>query len=149
MCEGSESDQQPITHVGINMSSTVGDTDGFLVGVPIVADGKEGNVCYARTPHEGEDSSSVGVHVRRASGEKLRFRPGALTIRLSDVDKYAHEEAGYRPVANTVWTWLVYTGCRDGEFFRYANAAARRLDAAGFGLATMATIAVMFPADAR
>ena len=101
----------------------------FLFGGRLVPDGREGNVVYARTLRRGEEDTGERVHV--GAGERLVVRPGGLSIDSRDIDQYFNPTSvgGYRPVANTVWTWHRFAKEQLG-FFLFFFALARRTDAA-------------------
>ena len=109
-----------------------GDKDGkanFLFGGRLVPDGREGNVVYARTLRSGEEDTGEGVHV--GAGEQLVIRAGGLRFGSRDVDEYHNPtgEGGYRPVANSVWTWHQFAKERL-EFHYFLFALSRRTDVA-------------------
>ena len=109
-----------------------GDKSGegnFLIGRRLVPDGREGNVVYARTLRRGEEDTGESVHV--GPGERLEIRPGGFVIDSQDIDEYFNPigVGGYRPVANTVWTWHQFAKEEPG-FFLFFFALARRTDAA-------------------
>lgn len=109
-----------------------GDKSGegdFLTGGRLVPDGREGNVVYARTLLPGEEDTGEGVHI--GLGDRLVIRPGKFVITSRYIDEYFNPigVGGYRPVANTVWTWCQFAGEQLG-FFLFFFALARRTDAA-------------------
>lgn len=101
----------------------------FLIGGRLVPDGREGNIIYARTLQRGEEDTGEGVHVE--AGEQLVIRAGGFVIDSQDIDEYHNPilSSGYRPVANTVWTWHQFAKEQLG-FFLFSSALARRTDAA-------------------
>ena len=109
-----------------------GDKSGegdFLTSMRLVPDGREGNVVYARTLRRGEEDTGEGVHIGR--GDRLVIRPGGLVFDSRYIDEHFNPPGagGYRPVANTVWTWYQVAGEQLG-FFLFFFALARRTDAA-------------------
>lgn len=101
----------------------------FLFGGRLVPDGREGNVVYARTLRRGEEDTGEGVHV--GAGEQLVIRAGGFVVDSRDIDEYYNPIGvdGYRPVANTVWTWHRFAKERL-DFHLFLFALARRTDAA-------------------
>ena len=101
----------------------------FLFAGRLVPDGREGNVVYARTLRRAEEDTGEGVHV--GPGEQLVIRAGGFVVDSREIDEYYNPVGigGYRPVANTVWTWHQFVTERLG-FFLYFFALARRTDAA-------------------
>ena len=90
---------------------------------------REGNVVYARSLRRGEEDTGEVVHLE--PGDRLVFPAGELVIDSRDIDEQFNpkELGGYRPVANTVWTWYQIVTEELG-FFLFFFALARRLDAA-------------------
>ena len=105
------------------------DQGNFLFGGRIVPVKREGNVVYARTLRRGEKDTGETIHLE--PGEQLSFLPGAIEIDLRDIDEYYNPKGlgGYRPVANTVWTWHRFATEQLG-FFLFFFSLARRTDAA-------------------
>ena len=101
----------------------------YLIGGRLVPNGREGNIVYARTLRRGEEDTGESVHV--GPGEQLVIRAGGLEIDSRDIDEYYNAilTGGYRPVANTVWTWHRFAKEQLG-FFLFFFALARRTDAA-------------------
>ena len=105
------------------------DQGNFLFGGRIVPVKREGKIVYARTLRRGEADTGEAIHL--GPGDQLAFLPGALAIDSRDIDEYYNPEdhGGYRPVANTVWTWHRFTTEQLG-FFLFLFSLARRTDAA-------------------
>ena len=75
-----------IRALSINVSEQVG-ADDILLLVPIVPDGHEGNVVFARTLRFGELNPDIPVVVSPEIGEKLQFRSGSIEISIHDIDR--------------------------------------------------------------
>ena len=77
----------------------------------------------------GEEDTGEAIHLEK--GDKLVIPPGELVIDSRDIDEYYNPKGpgGYRPVANTVWSWYQVATERLG-FFLFLFAFARRVDAA-------------------
>lgn len=90
---------------------------------------REGNIVYARSLRRGEEDTGQTVHLE--PGDRLVFPAGELVIDSRDIDEQFNPKGldGYRPVANTVWTWYQIVTEELG-FFLFFFAFARRLDAA-------------------
>lgn len=121
---------QAISHIGVNTSSEVSDTKGFLFGIRIVPVRREAGAVYARTLRRDEPDSGQRVHVR--PGEKLSLEAGSVVAELDHIDDLeAPSASGYVPLAPVLWTWLAIGQKGDqSERTRYLLAAARRLDTA-------------------
>ena len=100
----------------------------FLIGGRLVPIKREGNVVYARSLRRGEEDTGEGVHIK--AGDRLVIPKGELVIDSRDIDEYHNPKGlgGYRPVANTVWTWSQIATEQLGFFF-FFFALARRTDA--------------------
>jgi hypothetical protein len=117
-----------ITHVTLNLTPEIGEDD-CLVYTRVVPDGREGTVVYARSLLPGEQDDGRAILLEPESGERLVFRPGAIRLSIDDADRLAKTEPdGYRPITNTVWTWLRFGPILDVRLFRHLLASARRLD---------------------
>lgn len=105
------------------------DQGSFLFGGRIVPIRREGNVVYARTLRRGEEDTGEAVHLE--PGDRLVIPAGELVVGSRDIDEYYNPIGlgGYRPVANTVWTWHQFATERLG-FFLFFFSLARRTDAA-------------------
>ena len=105
------------------------DQGSFLFGGRIVPIRREGNVVYARTLRRDEEDTGEAVHLE--PGDRLVIPAGELVVDSRDIDEYYNPIGlgGYRPVANTVWTWHRFATERLG-FFLFFFALARRTDAA-------------------
>ena len=105
------------------------DQGDFLFGGRIVPIKREGNVVYARTLRRGEEDTGEVVHLE--AGDQLVIPARELVINPRDIDEYYNPKGlgGYRPVANTVWTWYQIATEQLG-FFLFFFALARRTDAA-------------------
>ena len=101
----------------------------FLFGVRVVPVKREGNVIYARTLRRGEEDAGEVIHLEL--GERLVFPAGEIVIDSRDIDEYYNPKGlgGYRPVANTVWTWDQIAP-EPLRFFLFLFSLARRTDAA-------------------
>ena len=101
----------------------------FLFGRRVVPIEREGNVVYARTLRRGEEDTGEAIHLK--PGDRLVIPAGELVIDSRDIDEYHNPESlgGYRPVANTVWTWYQIATEQLG-FFLFFFSLARRTDAA-------------------
>lgn len=120
---------QPIHSTGLNTNDMVGDRTGFVLGIPIVEVSRddEERVVVARSRLLDEPESE---RVRLPFGYTLTLPPGAITIELERIDQmFESDEDGYKPLSNTIWTWMAI-GPPPGteELARYLLAAARRLD---------------------
>ena len=108
------------------------DDGGLLFAGRIVPLRREGNVVYARSLRRGEEDTGEGVHLR--AGDRLVVPVGEFVIDSRDIDEYHNPKGhgGYRPVANTVWTWHQFASEQLGFFlflFLFLFALARRTDA--------------------
>ncbi len=105
------------------------DQGDFLFGFRVVPIKREGNVVYARTLRRGEEDTGEAVHLE--PGDRLVFSAGEIVIDSRDIDEYYNPKGlgGYRPVANTVWTWHRVAKEQLG-FFLFFFSLARRTDAA-------------------
>ena len=105
------------------------DQSNFLFAGRIVPIKREGNVVYARTLRRGEEDTGEAVHLE--AGDRLVIPAGELVIDSRDIDEYYNPKglSGYRPVANTVWTWHRFAPEQLG-FFLFFFSFARRTDAA-------------------
>jgi hypothetical protein len=119
-----------IRYLGISLPSAAGANDA-LVGVRVVPAGRDGTKVFGRTLADGEQDSGEPVAFYPYAGEELHFPSGNVQISLRDLDRGNQPGSdGYAPVANTLWTWLVFGAPPDPAFFRFLFAAARRLDTA-------------------
>ena len=120
----SEEEQREVTNENDKQ-----DQGNFLFGGRIVPIRREGNVVYARTLRRGEKDAGESVHLK--AGDRLVIPAGELVIDSRDIDEYYNPKrlGGYRPVANTVWTWH-QVGTEKLGFFLFFFALARRADAA-------------------
>ena len=77
----------------------------FLFASRIVPIRREGNFVYARTLRRGE--ADTGEVVNLEQGDRLVFPAGGFEVDSRDIDEHYNPKihGGYRPVANTVWTW--------------------------------------------
>ncbi|MCY4059817.1 MAG: hypothetical protein OXG44_17655 [Gammaproteobacteria bacterium] len=101
----------------------------FLVSGRVVPIRREGNIVYARTLRRGEEDTGEAVHLE--PGDRIVFPAGELVVDSRDIDEHYNPKraGGYRPVANTVWSWYRIAPERLG-FFLFFFALARRTDAA-------------------
>lgn len=128
MNEDKENTTVRITHVTLNLTANVGDDDCLLY-VRVVPDGQDGTIVYARSLLPDEQDEGKPILLRPALGERLTFRPGAIRLSIEDADRLSKPEAdGYRPITNTVWTWLRLWPVSNEGLFHYLLASARRLD---------------------
>ncbi len=90
---------------------------------------REGKVVYARSLRRGEEDTGEVIQLEK--GDRLVIPAGELVIDSRDIDELHNPKGrgGYRPVANTVWTWYRVATERLG-FFLFFFALARRVDAA-------------------
>ena len=114
------------------MTNNEGNNQGqgnFLFGGRIVPIRREGNVVYVRTLRRGEEDTGEAVHLE--PGDRIAFPAGELVIDSRDIDEYYNPKGigGYRPIANTVWTWH-QIATEQLEFFLFFFSLARRTDAA-------------------
>lgn len=123
-----------VKYVGIYRSPDAG-TDDAIIMLPITYAGRTKDSVFARTLSHDEDKPHVGVRVE--SGERLVFPEKCLRISIHDIDSYADiDNNGYRPIANTIWTWLQAPNVLQStpheslSFFLYLTTMARRLDTA-------------------
>ena len=105
------------------------DQSNFLFAGRIVPIKREGNIVYARTLRRGKEDTGKVVHLE--PGDRLIFPAGELSVNSRDIDELHNPKGpgGYRPVANTVWTWYRIATEQLG-FFLFLFAFARRTDAA-------------------
>lgn len=105
------------------------DQGDFLFGFRVVPIKREGNIVYARTLRRGEEDTGEAVHLE--PGDQLVFPAGEIVVDSRDIDEYYNPKGlgGYRPVANTVWTWHRVAKEQLG-FFLFFFSLARRTDAA-------------------
>ena len=103
--------------------------DAFLFSGRVVPIRREGNIVYARTLRRGEEDTGEVVHLE--PGDRLVFPAGEFAVDSRDIDEHYNPKGagGYRPVANTVWSWYRIAPERLG-FFLFFFALARRTDAA-------------------
>jgi len=128
MTEREEDATIPITYVTLNCTPDVGEND-CLIYTRVVPDGRDGPVIYARSLLPDEPDDGRPVLVRPSCGERLAFRPGAIRISFDDADRPSKPEPdGYRPITNTIWTWLRVRPVPSDHLLRYLLASARRLD---------------------
>ena len=125
-------DQVPPPEVKMNTDIGPAEQPGeehFLISGRLVPMRRDGNVVYARVLRQGEEDTGEGVTVN--AGDKLVIPAGELGINLHDIDEQFNPPRpdGYRPIANTVWTWHQLVRERLG-FFLFLFALARRTDAA-------------------
>ena len=113
----------------VNNDGNNQDDGDFLFAGRIVPLRRDGNLVYARTLRRGEEDTGEGVPLE--AGDQLVFPAGELVVDSRDIDEYYNPIGlgGYRPVANTVWTWSQIAGEELG-FFLFFFALARRTDAA-------------------
>ena len=122
----------PIHSTGINTNPTVGDTTGFMLGIPVVEvrrDDAQREV-RIRTRRLGEPEPSARVRV--PWGYKVTFGPGDVVVEIEWIDQmFPAGDDGYSPLTNTIWTWMNIGPAPNSETVtRYFLAAARRLDTA-------------------
>lgn len=123
-----ESEIKHVNYISLNITGEVG-ADDSLISARVVPNGRDGNVVFGRTLHAGEKDEGQGIEV--GPGEQIVFKPGDIRVSLDDVDRLSPLlETGYRPIANTIWTWFQAFGWPREELFRYLFATARRLDTA-------------------
>ena len=105
------------------------DQGTFLFAGRIVPIRREGNVVYARTLRRGEEDTGEVIHLE--AGDSLVFPAGEFVFDSRDIDEHYNPKGpgGYRPVANTVWSWYRIAPEQLG-FFLFFFALARRTDAA-------------------
>ena len=105
------------------------DTGIFIAERRIVPIGRDGNVVYARTLRRGEEDTGEIIHWK--PGDRLVIPEGELVIDLRDIDENYNPKrfGGYRPVANTVWTWYTMA-MEQQDYLLFLFALARRTDAA-------------------
>lgn len=120
----------PIHSTGINTTSTVGDTTGFVIGIPLIEVRRDDDakVVFARTRRVAEPM--LAQRVRVPFGYQLTI--GDLVLEVDWIDQmFPPDDDGYAPLTNTIWTWMS-TGPVPGSeaLTRYLLAASRRLDAA-------------------
>jgi hypothetical protein len=119
-----------IRYLAVNLTPEVGANDALL-GVRVVPAGRNGTKVFGRTLADGEQDSDEPVTFYPYAGEELHFPSGSVQISLRDLDRGNQPGPdGYAPVANTLWTWLVFGAPPDPALFRFLFAAARRLDTA-------------------
>lgn len=123
-----DSATKPITYISLNLTGEVG-ADDSLIAVRVVSNGRDGNTVFGRTLNADEKDDGNGIELR--PGEQLVFRPGDIEVSLDDVDDRSPQlKTGYKPIANTIWTWFQAFGWPREDLFRYLFATARRLDTA-------------------
>ncbi len=105
------------------------DQGSFLFSGRVVPIRREGNIVYARTLRRGEEDTGEVVHLE--PGDRIVFPAGELVIDSRDIDEHYNPKrtGGYRPVANTVWSWYRIATEQLG-FFLFLFAFSRRTDAA-------------------
>ena len=119
---------KPITYISLNLTGEVG-ADDSLIAVRVVPNGRDGNTVFGRTLNADEKDDGNGIEL--CPGEQLVFRPGDIELSLDDVDNRSPQlQTGYKPIANTIWTWFQAFGWPREYLFRYLFATARRLDTA-------------------
>jgi hypothetical protein len=120
---------QHIKYFGLNLTPEIGANDG-LVAVRVLPAGRDGNKVYGRALRVGEVDPGDPITVNPAAGEELHFPP-PIEISIQDIDKFAIQEPdGYKPVSNTIFTWLNVGIPTAPELFRFLLSASRRLDTA-------------------
>ena len=136
-----------VEYIGLHRGPDVG-SDDAIVSIPITYAGRRGDVIFARTIPHDDNKSTKGVRVDQ--GERLVFQPQCIRISIHDIDAYAEiDDNGYRPLANTIWTWLQAPNVLQSaqhnsvSFFLYLTTMARRLDTAySLCLASLSTLEV-------
>ena len=117
-----------ISYISLNLSGEVG-ADDSLITVRVVPNGRDGNTVFGRTLKADEKDDGIGIKLR--PNEQLVFGPGDIEVSLDDVDNRSPQlQTGYKPVANTIWTWFQVFGWPREDLFRYLFATSRRLDTA-------------------
>ena len=103
--------------------------EAFLYSGRIVPIKREGNIVYARTLRRGEEDTGEVVDLQ--PGDRLVIPKGEFQVDSRDIDEHFNPKGlgGYRPVANTVWSWYRIATEQLG-FFLFFFALARRTDAA-------------------
>ena len=126
----------PIHSTSVHSNDIVGDRTGFMFGVLVVEVSRddEARVLVVRSRLLSEPESG---RVRLPMGYTLHVPEGALTIELERIDQmFEPDEDGYKPLSNTIWTWMAIGPSADTqELTRYLFAAARRLDTSYRGFA--------------
>ena len=123
-----DSKMKPITYISLNLTGEVG-ADDSLIAVRVVPNGRDGSTVFGRTLNADEKDDGNGIEL--TPEEQLVFKPGDIEISLDDVDNRSPQlQTGYKPIANTIWTWFQAFGWPREELFRYLFATARRLDTA-------------------
>jgi hypothetical protein len=125
----------PLHSVTINTNPTVGDTTGFVVGIPVAEDRRDDSrqEIWLRTLRLSEGTQTR--RVRAPWGYKVTFDAGAVVLEIEWIDRMFPPDAdGYAPLTNTLWTWMNIGLAPESEAVaRYLLAAARRLDVAHRG----------------
>ena len=122
----------PIHSTSIHTSPTVGDTTGFILGIPVVEVRRDDALrkVWIRTVRISEPEPPG--RVRWPWGYDLTIEPGDIALEIERIDRlFPPDEDGYVPLTNTIWTWFNIGPAPGSEMLtRYVLAAARRLDAA-------------------
>lgn len=123
-----------ITGVSLNTSEEVGDTKGLLTSAFIRQVGREGNIVFAETVPPDEAPPSRPVYL--GQGDQLSFRAGSVTVSFASIDAARGSDKGdYRPVANSIWTWLHFAQSsavdpKSAKKLVYLTTIAQKLDEA-------------------
>jgi hypothetical protein len=129
-----------IRAISINFTPNVG-ADDLLLAVRVVPDGREGKVLFGRTLRPDEVDDDRPIVIDATAGESLQFRPGSVRFSIYDADRYGETGPdGYKPITNTIWTWLSFGSPTQPALFRHLLAGARRLDGAHALLADMTRV---------
>jgi hypothetical protein len=122
----------PIHSTSIHTTPTVGDTTGFMLGIPVVEvrrdDAKQ--QLWIRTRRIGEPEPAS--RVRAPWGYTITLDAGDVVVEIEWIDRmFPSDEDGYASLTNTIWTWMNIGPAPDSDTLpQYLLAAARRLDAA-------------------
>ena len=122
----------PVPWSELHRSATPGDNSGFLLGVPLIETERDDarKIVFARTRRLSEPMPLVSP--RWPYGYDFQLPAGGIVVELEWIDEQSVEDTdGYRPLTDTLWTWMSFGEMRgDGDLARYLLAAARRLDGA-------------------
>lgn len=119
----------PIAGLLLSESSHVGNKTETLFFRRIRQTGRDGHKVLVEMIGPGESAPSKPVYL--GLGDEIAFPPGSIAMSFDAIDAaLSGAEVGYRPIANSVWTWLrissQWRGAHPGVV--YLVTAAQKLD---------------------
>lgn len=119
----------PVAGLFLSESSQIGNQADTLFFRPIRQTGRDGHKVFVEMIGPGEPAPSKPVYL--GPGDEIVFPPGSIAVSFDAIDAaLGGAEAGYRPVADSVWTWLRYSSQSQGAHpgVVYLVTAAQKLD---------------------